>query len=162
MATTINFKGLRELGQALDTLPDKLQVNVMRGALRAGARVILNDAKSRVPVKSGRLRDSLKVSTSGKGGEPKATVRTREFYAPFVEYGTGAHKIVAAPKGVLRFLDEAVAVVDHPGTAPKPFMRPALDAQATAAVVAAAEHMKKRLANKHGLDTADVQIEAEE
>jgi hypothetical protein len=41
-------------------------------------------------------------------------------------------------------------------------MRPALDAQASAAVVAAAEYMKDRLATKHGLDTSDVVIEGDE
>jgi hypothetical protein len=40
-------------------------------------------------------------------------------------------------------------------------MRPALDGQSSAAVVAAGEYIKKRLATKHGLDTADINIEAE-
>jgi HK97 gp10 family phage protein len=48
------------------------------------------------------------------------------------------------------------------GIGPHSFMRPAMDRQASAAVVAAAEYMKKRLATKHGLDTKDIVIEEDE
>ena len=41
-------------------------------------------------------------------------------------------------------------------------MRPALDSQATRAVVAAGEYIKRRLATKHGLDTSGVMIEGDE
>jgi len=51
--------------------------------------------------------------------------------------------------------------VQHPGSRPKPFMRPALDGRAQDAVVAAAQYMKRRLATKNGLDTSSVEIEAE-
>ena len=52
-------------------------------------------------------------------------------------------------------------VVQHPGIAPRPFMRPALDGQGKNAIVATGEYVKKRLAKKHGLDTADIAVEAE-
>lgn len=39
------------------------------------------------------------------------------------------------------------------------FMRPALDQQAGAAVLAAAEYMRKRLETKEGMDTAEIDIE---
>lgn len=52
--------------------------------------------------------------------------------------------------------------VFHPGARPKPFMRPALDAQASNAVVAAGNYIKNRLATKHGLDTAHIQVEGDE
>jgi hypothetical protein len=41
-------------------------------------------------------------------------------------------------------------------------MRPALDQQAQAAVIATAEYMKNRLATKEGLDTADIVIAGDE
>jgi len=50
----------------------------------------------------------------------------------------------------------------HPGVMPKPFMRPALDAQSGAAVLAVGEYIKKRLATKNGLDTSEINIEVEE
>ena len=52
--------------------------------------------------------------------------------------------------------------VFHPGSQPKPFMRPALDAQARAAVVAAGEYVKTRLSTKHGIDTAHIRVEGDE
>ena len=39
-----------------------------------------------------------------------------------------------------------------------PFMRPALDAQANNGVLAAADYIKKRLATKNGLNTADIEL----
>lgn len=52
--------------------------------------------------------------------------------------------------------------VFHPGSQKKAFMRPALDEQASAAVVAAADYIKKRLATKHGIDTSHIMIEGDE
>ncbi|MBK7493597.1 MAG: hypothetical protein IPI17_17935 [Nitrosomonas sp.] len=52
--------------------------------------------------------------------------------------------------------------ISHPGVSPRPFMRPALDANAEAAIVGAGEYIKKRLAKKNGLDTAGIEIEVEE
>ena len=63
--------------------------------------------------------------------------------------------------GALSFGGGALQHVDHPGARAQPFMRPALDARASDATVAAAQYMKERLATKHGLDTGDVEIEAQ-
>ena len=48
--------------------------------------------------------------------------------------------------------------MNHPGFRPKPFMRPALDSQANNGVLAAADYIKKRLATKNGINTADIDI----
>jgi hypothetical protein len=52
--------------------------------------------------------------------------------------------------------------VQHPGFQPKPFLRPALDAKAAEATVAAGNYIKYRLATKNGLDTSDVSVEVEQ
>ena len=83
------------------------------------------------------------------------------FVAPWLEYGVGAHQIAAKKGGWMAFGGVFAKSVQHPGIQPRPFMRPALDSRAQAAVVAAAEYTKKRLATKHGLDTKDVEIEAQ-
>jgi HK97 gp10 family phage protein len=158
----VRIKGLSELQGFLDALPAKIEMNVMRGALRAGVKPVLEEIRTTAPVDSGALRDSMKVSTSARSGVVRASVRTKLFYARFIEYGAAAHRIVGKPHGALRFGDTMVQSVDHPGIAPRPFMRPALDTQAQAAVVATGEYIKKRLASRHGLDTADVTIEADE
>ncbi len=174
----VTVKGLDQLQKFLDQLPAKIEKNVMRGALRAGAKPVLAAAKANAPVAtpsaenqrlyglhSGALRDSIRISVSVKGGKVTAAVKAGKgdvYYARFVEYGTRAHKIAAANKGFLGFANRYYKSVEHPGSGPRPFMRPALDSQATAAVLATGEYIKKRLADKHGLDTSDIIIEVEE
>lgn len=166
----IKVKGLAELQTFLDQLPAKMEANVLRGALRAGAKPILEAAKSAAPVGepsetnrkryklyAGALRDSIRISgridkRNGKvtasvkaGGKTKSGADV--FYAHMVEFGTKPHIIGDGT---------------HPGVQARPFMRPALDAQSGAAIVAVGEYIKKRLATKNGLDTADIEIEIEE
>jgi len=50
---TFRLKGGPELLQLLDQLPKNLERNVIRGGLRAGAKVIQQQAKANVPVKTG-------------------------------------------------------------------------------------------------------------
>lgn len=172
--TTINVKGFAELQKVLDQLPAKMEANVIRGALRAGAKPILEAARQNAPVGptnfenitlyggyTGALRDSIRISgrIDKRDGKITASVKsggkTRGgadvFYAHFVEFGTRPHALSGFKKEK-----------QHPGTKPRPFMRPALDAQAGAAVAAAGEYIKKRLATKHGLDTAGIEIGIEE
>lgn len=60
----VKVKGLADLNKFLQQLPAKVEQSVLRGALRAGANVVMAEAKANVPVDSGQLRDGLKVSTS--------------------------------------------------------------------------------------------------
>ena len=165
--TDIKVKGLAELQKFLDQLPAKMEANVLRGSLRSGAKVIANAAKSNVTSVSGELAKSIRVSTRTKksDGKVSASVKTGSraaFYAHMIEFGTRPHVIKAKDKKVLRIEGRfAGKEVKHPGAKPKPFMRPALDTQSGAAIVAAGEYIKKRLATKHGLDTADIDIEVD-
>ena len=172
---------MKELAQFLDELPAKLQKNVMRGALRAGCNVIRAEAKAWCPPGTpsaenvrlyggytGALRDSIRVGAKSSGsivtGYVKAGGKVKGadvYYAHMIEYGTKAHTIKARDGGALSFGGGFVQSVRHPGIKPRPFMRPALDSQSTAATVATAEYMKNRLATKEGLDTSDVDIEVE-
>jgi len=168
--TDIKVKGLAELQTFLDQLPAKMEANVLRGALRAGAKPLLESAKAAAPVGepseanrrryrlyAGALRDSIRISgrIDRRNGNITAKVvaggKTKSgadvFYAHMVEFGTKPHIIGDGT---------------HPGVQAKPFMRPALDAQSQAAVVATGEYIKKRLAKKHGLDTADIEIGVDE
>lgn len=162
MNDLVKFKGGRELSAFLDSLPDKLAKGALRSAMRAGAKVILDEARAQVPVDQGALRDSLKVSTrAGKNGVVTATVKTRMFYARFVEFGTAAHEIAPKKAKSLFLAGLFRELVDHPGARAKPFMRPALDGKASEAVRAAGEQLKKRL-NKQGLNAGSLDIESED
>ena len=165
MADPVYVKGLAELQKFLDQLPPKMEQNVMRGALRAGARdAILPAAKAGVRSVSGDLQKSLRVSVRASRGTVRAAVKTDLFYAKFVEYGTRSHWITSRDGKALSIGGTFfVRAVEHPGASPRPFLRPALDTQATAAVMAAGEYIRNRLATKHGLDAAsEVQLEIEE
>lgn len=162
--STVSVKGLRELQTFLNQLPAKLEANVLRSALRAGAREVQKEARRLVPVKSGRLRAGLKISTSSRRGRALAKVKAtgkHAFLAPWLEYGTRPHVIKPGKRRrALAVNGRAVAAIDHPGAQPKPFMRPALDARAQAAVLAVGNAIKKRLSVKHGLDTSGVDLQA--
>lgn len=149
MVSELHVSGLSELDRLLKELPAKIEGNIMRGAVRAGAKVMEARAKELVPVDDGDLRDSIKVSTKSKRGRVSATVRAggkKAFYAHMVEFGTARHFIKPRKRKSLFFAGLAREVVDHPGASPKPFMRPALDSGQAEAVNAAADYIRKRLA----------------
>lgn len=157
-----SIKGLADLQKALDTLPAKIEANILRSALRAGAKVILEEAKSRVPVKTGLLRDGLKVRTGLKKGKATATISTggkHGFIAKFMEFGVATHEIKAKDGGSLFFGSVFASKVVHPGLRPRPFMRPALDSKASEAVVAFGNQVKRRL-TKQGIETPDIEVDA--
>ena len=168
----IYVKGLSDLQKFLDQLPAKMEANVMRGALRAGAKPILQMAKELAPVGepsetnkrkyklyAGALRDSIRIS--GKIDKRKGNIVARiiaggktksgasVFYPHMVEFGTRPH---ALSKG---------GEQSHPGITGHPFMRPAIEVKSSEAIIAAGEYIKKRLSAKHGLDTADIEIGVE-
>lgn len=89
-------QGGRETQDLLDTLPGKMQKNINRAGLRAGAVVFLAEVKQRIPVASGDLRDSARVTTRARGAEVSASVKVGNsvaWYAKQVEYGTRPHYI---------------------------------------------------------------------
>lgn len=150
--------GGAELARALAEFPLKVEVNMQRGGLRAGAKVIMEDAKSRVPRQTGALRNSIRIKTGKKqDGSPVAYVvagRSKKkgdpWYAHLVEFGVKRHVIIAgggtkAGKVLAagaRILGEKV---DHPGAVAKPFLRPALDTKAQSAIDAVANYLRNRI-----------------
>ena len=157
----INVSGLAELQEFLNLLPAKVEQNILRGALRAGAKPILTAAQAGAAVASGVMRDGLKISTVAKKGTVTTSIKAKGkhgYLARFVEFGTAAHRIDPKKGSALSFGGGTFQHIDHPGQKAHPFMRPAFDAQNGAAVIATGEYIKKRLATKEGLDTSDVMI----
>lgn len=86
---------------------------------------IVADAKAAVPKKTGRLAASLIAEVQ------KKTLRVGSTdcnYATDVEMGTMPHLILPNSKKALYWPGAAhpVAYVNHPGTRPQPYLRPAL------------------------------------
>lgn len=182
MASTVQVKGLAELERFLDQLAPKLQNNVARGGLRAGAAVIAEEAKANCPEGPastrgmerygdypGALRDSIRTGSRMQSGRPVGYVKAggkvkgaSAFYAHIVEYGAAAHGIGRKYGGLkaVAFGGMVRNSVWHPGMQPKPFLRPAFDAKAQEAVIAVGNYIKARL-ESNSLDVADIDIEGE-
>lgn len=156
MADLKYVKGLAQLESFLQQLPAKIERNVLRGALRAGARTIQARAIANVRKRSGATAKSIKVGTRAAGGQVTAYVRVKDFKGIWLEYGTRPHRIEPKNRKSLSIGGHAVEHVDHPGAKPHRFLRPAMDQSANGALVAAAEYMKKRLSEERGLDTLDI------
>jgi hypothetical protein len=160
-----HVKGLPELQRFLDETPVKFQRNVLRGALRAAMNVVKPVAQGNIHSVSGLLAKGLKVGTRLRGGIVTSNLRAtgkHAFLALWVEYGTGAHTITARVKRALALsIGAVVRHIRHPGSRPKPFMRPALDGQAMPATVAAGLYIRERL-TKSGLDAAHIRVEGDE
>jgi len=144
--------GGRELDAFLQALPVKVEKNILRSALRAGANEFKKPAQARVPVDEGDLRRSIRVTTRTKKGTVYAAVKIggrRAPHAHLVEFGTAAHKIRAKKGSALVVNGNAVREVDHPGAKAHPFARPAFDAGATPAVAAVGAKIRERLTKEN-------------
>lgn len=163
MSDTVRVKGLAELNRFLDQLPVKMEANVLRGAMRAGMKEVLPVAQANIHNVSGKLADGLKIGTRRRNGQVTARLRAageHAFIAPWLEFGTKPHVIAPNEKKALAVAGETVEKVTHPGAKPHPFLRPALDAAAGDATVAAGKYIKGRL-EKVGLNVADIEVEEE-
>lgn len=172
------IRGGRELDELLKTLPDKLQKNIVRGMVRAGAAEFLPIVKAKIPVDQGDLQASARITTRAqKDGKITASVKVGNkiaWYAKFVEYGTRPHLISvnAEERGVNRRTGKALSMttvnrralqigqnfvgasVQHPGAKPHPFMRPAADEGFAQAIQAAEKKLRQRL-TKQGLNVPE-------
>ena len=148
----INITGLSELQAQLDRLPANVEKKLLRGALRAGQKVVLEAAKANIRTISGDLAASLRISTrSRKNGLVSARVvagAKKVFYAHMVEFGTAQHYIKPKTRRSLFFAGINAEVIDHPGAKKHPFMRPAIDGAADAAMQAFANYLSGRITSE--------------
>lgn len=171
MASEATIKGTKELIEFLSNLPLKLEKNILRSALRAGAGVIAKEAKAKVPVGMGNLKKSIRTGSNVRKGGVEAYVRAggrknkskdkdqSAFYAQFVEFGTAYHPIKPKNKKALKFKAKdgstrLASQVLHPGAKAQPFMRPAYDAKSEQAMYAVSNRIRQRL-TKAGLNAPD-------
>ena len=103
VSSNITITGLKELDALLKSLPAKIEGNVMRGALRAGQKVMLDGAKlnlsSITKQDTGLLAKSLRIRFERKS-QKYGWLRSHlvagsqdAYYAHMVEFGTAAHYI---------------------------------------------------------------------
>ena len=165
--STVTVSGLKELDDLLKQLPVKIERNVMRGAMRAGQKVIADAAKNNLrqngSVDTGELERSVRIRfkrKSEKFGWIRAFVMAgnkQAYYSHMVEFGTASYysgkgRTVGKPYEITPKVAGSLFLggvlresVTHPGIKPKPFMRPAIDNNSDAAIKAVVEYMQKRI-----------------
>lgn len=158
MADDSNISGGRELDAFLQSLSAKVEKNIMRGAMRAGANVFKDAAKEKLQsngsVISGLLLKGLRVTGRAKGGQVSASLKVggkHAYIARWIEYGVAAHSI---KKGAKRKNGIPEGSIPHPGFAEKPFMRNTLDEKTPEAIEAVTAYVRKRL-TKEGINLPD-------
>lgn len=153
---SIHIDGFEAIAKKLQELPQKLEKNILRSALNAGAKVYADELKATVPKDSGDLKRTIRVSSrirkDKKGIESVAKVGDRDkgvFYAHMVEFGTNAHAINAkrAPNLSFKIGGKWIKTkqVLHTGTSARPFIRTAYDNKADEAVQAISSKIRDRL-----------------
>lgn len=118
----------REYERGLRRVFGRMSDDVARAVDRTRIDV-QNEARRRAPVDTGRLRSSIVSRAEGGGRSLGYVVGSNVNYAAAVEYGTAPHVIKPKYKQALYWPGAAhpVAQVNHPGTAPRPFLRPAIE-----------------------------------
>ena len=159
-------------------IPSEVQTKLLRGAAKAGATVIADEARHNV--RSDIVRSAIKVTTRKEyAGRMLASVVVKgpgAYLAPWLEYGTDPHiiRVDESQRGgrsVRRINDLAKDAggnhslviggkfvgdtVFHPGARPHPFLRPALDLKDAEARVAAQTYMDARVKSYGIVGTAD-------
>lgn len=119
---SVEVRGLDVLHRKLERLDKKARRDALRPAMRQAANLVRDEARQRVPRRTGLLRKNIitNVKIDAKGAVAKVRVRSKAFYGRFVELGT-------------KFLPA------------RPFLRPALDQKAQAAVNEFAAVLRKAL-----------------
>lgn len=145
----VEIKGAAELKRFLASFPVEIEKKESRNALRAGAKVLEQEVKAEIPVKSGDLRASARVSTgSKKDGYVYAHVKVGgnrkgdPFYAHMVHGGTKPHEIKPRRFASLFIAGLFRKLVKHPGAKANPFMKRAFDNKAGAAVEAISARLR--------------------
>lgn len=93
---SIDIEGLRDLQKRIRETGDKSLGRELRQVNREAADIVKEDASPRVPVRTGRLRSTLK----SKPEQRRASVRLggpRAPYAPVIHWGWPARGIRARP-----------------------------------------------------------------
>jgi hypothetical protein len=156
-------RGKSEVRQFIAQLPADIERKLLRGAGRAAANVVADEARDRSI--SAEVSAAVKVKVSTAEGRIIAKVQVKgpgAYIAPWLEYGTSAHFISvddsqregmsvsrinkANKEGSLVISGKFVgSTVFHPGARPHPFLRPALDLKGDAAVAAAQAFINSRV-----------------
>lgn len=139
----IEVKGYREAKTLLDQLPNNMQKRMLLAALRSSAKPMLQSAKSKVPVRSGRLKRQLRIVRFRDRQAPKSEVdiavkpvfeKTKkkgainQYYGKFIHEGTANPRVPRKKGKTLVFENasgEKIFVKNVKGIRPTPYLEQA-------------------------------------
>nr|WP_086491266.1 HK97-gp10 family putative phage morphogenesis protein [Novosphingobium panipatense] len=175
MSRNFPVKGLSDLDAFLSALPKRMQKQGIRQGLTAAAAPIRDEARARAPKKSGKMAKAIKTGSPRQNHDGTFSVSIRlvgehAFLGSFFEWGVQAHLIARTGAGEGRVAVRKAAegkgkistkpikigdrfisgIINHPGFAAHPFMRPALDAKADEAIQAFATKVRSFIEGKTG------------
>lgn len=174
---TIEVKGLKDVMAFLEVFPKRIQNGAVRSALTAAAKPVRDQARLNAPRRTGQMAKSIKSGSPRINQDGTVSIKVRlagknSFLGWFHEYGVRPHYITAGDSGksprmltkaarnggasdpatgALKIGDQYITgAVLHPGFAPRPFLRPALDMKAQEAVQAFGDRLRSYLKDKTG------------
>ncbi|MBK8916373.1 MAG: HK97 gp10 family phage protein [Phycisphaerales bacterium] len=138
------IEGLSDLAKALREMPEDLSKNALRAGMRAGAATIRDEARLKVPILTGRLREAVYL----KQVRELSSRLTQVF---FVGVRTGPKRKKNKQTGAIekdysrdawywRFIEFGTRFMSA-----RPFLRPAFERKKEAAVAAIAARLKVRI-----------------
>jgi hypothetical protein len=161
-------KGGPAVSRYIAQMPTELEAKVLRGAARAGGNVIAEDARERS--RSQDVSDAITTKVKSSPGQIRSTVSVKTGWARSVgiwlEYGTAPHFISVddsqregrSTKRINELNKDGASLVIggkfvgttvfHKGAQAYPFMRPALDHSAVAAIAAAQSYINARVSRR--------------
>ncbi len=166
MTIKVQILGEQQIGKLLEDMAVKLQRNTLRRGLYRAAKVIAEEVSVQAPRDPGKpdLADTPHVSTGAPNGVPTAKVRLKgphSYLGLFLEHGVAPHLIKSKDGGPMKIGNNVFeGPIQHPGFAPKPFMRPAFDAKADDATKAFGDYLRSQIKDK-GYEVAGLEPEDE-
>lgn len=103
MPNRLKLTGTKEIAKKLKQMDETLRKKAVDPALRAGLKIVAEQAKDNAPEVSGKLKNNIVVRKAKKKTQLKgatkyhAGVLTKVFYFRFVEYGVPSRGIAANP-----------------------------------------------------------------
>lgn len=148
----IKITGLDELERNLKDFPLRVAKNIVARTVYAGAAIVRNEARAICPVRTGKLRRSIRIrrSRSPRGSfQVVYNVGPSLWYGRLVEYGTKAHKIKPRFKKAIKIGEVLGEWASHPGATPRPYLRPAFDSSRSRIIDVMRQKLKDGIAMEY-------------
>ncbi len=168
------LRGRAEVSRYINALPEAIKSKLLRGAARAGGKVIADEARERTT--SDLVRENITIRTRETDDKMIVRIGVKAGYARslgvWLEWGTAAHYITVddaqrdgkTARRINKQLATGTLVINgqpigktvfHPGAKPHPFLRPAQDLKERDAIAAAQSYIITKLRRGNLLSLPD-------